>query len=234
MQDSRSRLLSKDVDQSQAVVEAKYSISKDEQRILVLASQKGKIDKDGWFTIRVADYALAFDLTSNEASRDMRQAYNNFWSQSITVENGDGKELEFRWIQARERDRKLGTFGFQFTDKLLPYIQDLSERVSYPLKDVAQITNPIHMRLYGWLYGYLEVGELVLDLDYMKEKFVLSSMPAYAKFNNFKRRILDSAVEKINETTPIIVNYEPIKEGRKISKIRFIITEKPKATNCPS
>lgn len=233
MDNSRTRLLAKDVDQSQAVIEAKYSISKDEQRILILASQIGKVDQDGWFTIRVADYALAFDLTANEASRDMRQAYNNLWTQSITVGDSE-QELEFRWIQARKRDKKLGTFGFQFTDKLLPYIQDLSERVSYPLKDVAQITNPIHMRLYGWLYGYLEVGELILDLDYMKEKFVLNSMPAYAKFNNFKRRVLDSAVEKINETTPMTVSYETIKEGRKISKIHFKISEKEKATSCPT
>jgi plasmid replication initiation protein len=43
----------------------------------------------------------------------------------------------------------------------------------------------------------------------------------YKLFANIKQRIVDRAVVEINEQTDIIVGYELIKTGRKVTAIRF-------------
>ncbi|MCG7556340.1 MULTISPECIES: replication initiation protein [Pseudoalteromonas] len=226
---SKNTLLQKKVEQSGAIVEAKYSLSKDEQRLILLASQK-EPDQDGWFYIRVNDYAAAFNLTINEASRDVRQVHSSLYERSLSIHDNN-EFVDLRWVSARKRNTKTGVYGFRFSEELLPYLKDLSKKVSYPLGDVSKFTNTLHIRLFAWLSNHREEGELILALDYIKERLELDSLSAYKRFDNFRRRVLEPAVEKINQYSSLKVNYELIKSGRKVDSIHFKIES---ATNRPN
>ncbi len=50
------------------------------------------------------------------------------------------------------------------------------------------------------------------------------------KWNDFKKRVLDLAVDEINEKTDLKVSYEQVKKGRTITGFKFkvLVKDKPK------
>lgn len=67
------------------------------------------------------------------------------------------------------------------------------------------------------------------DMELFKK---LMGIPAgkYDIFRDFKRRVLDKAVDEVNMYSDLIIEPEFIREGRKVGKIRFKLKERPKKT----
>lgn len=52
----------------------------------------------------------------------------------------------------------------------------------------------------------------------------------YDIFRDFKRRVLDKAVEEVNTYSDLVIESEVLKEGRKVLKVRFKLKERAKKT----
>jgi len=67
------------------------------------------------------------------------------------------------------------------------------------------------------------------EMDLFKK---LMGVPAgkYDVFRDFKRRVLDKAIEEVNMYSDLVINAEFIKEGRKVAKLRFKLKERAKRT----
>lgn len=50
----------------------------------------------------------------------------------------------------------------------------------------------------------------------------------YDIFRDFKRRVLDKAVDEVNTYSDLVIASEYVKEGRKVVKVRFKLKERPK------
>jgi plasmid replication initiation protein len=50
----------------------------------------------------------------------------------------------------------------------------------------------------------------------------------YTEYKGFRRRIIEPAINEINEYTDINVEWQPIKQGRAYTAIEFTITTKEK------
>lgn len=51
-------------------------------------------------------------------------------------------------------------------------------------------------------------------------------MKSYVNYKDFRVKVLEKAQTEINELTDINIEFEPIKTGRKVTSIKFIIEEK--------
>lgn len=67
------------------------------------------------------------------------------------------------------------------------------------------------------------------DIDLFKK---LMGVPTgkYDVFRDFKRRVLDKAVDEVNTYSDLIVTADIIREGRRVKKIRFILKDRAKKT----
>jgi len=65
------------------------------------------------------------------------------------------------------------------------------------------------------------------DMDLFKK---LMGVPSgmYEVFRDFKRRVLDKAVEEVNTYSDLVIEPEYIKEGRKVIRVRFTLKERAK------
>jgi plasmid replication initiation protein len=61
------------------------------------------------------------------------------------------------------------------------------------------------------------------ELDYLKKATMTES---YTRFNNFMARVLEPAEADINEYSDLMIQYEPLKEERAFTRIRFFIRYK--------
>jgi len=67
------------------------------------------------------------------------------------------------------------------------------------------------------------------DMDLFKK---LMGVPSgkYDIFRDFKRRVLDKAIEEVNTYSDLVIESEFVKEGRKVLRLRFKLKERAKKT----
>lgn len=114
-----------------------------------------------------------------------------------------------------------------FDPFLYPYLMDLRENyTSYELENILAMQSKYSIRLYEYLKSYSYVGVKDVSLDELRDILQVEGYPVY---NNFKVRVLDVAVQEINDYTDLYITYEPGRENRKISRIHFNIDQKSEA-----
>lgn len=60
-------------------------------------------------------------------------------------------------------------------------------------------------------------------IEYLRECFDLGNK--YPRYNNFKERVIDPALDSLNSTEKFKISYEEIKSGRKVESIKFIVED---------
>ena len=108
-------------------------------------------------------------------------------------------------------------------DKALPLMFDFKrEYFTYELWNALRLKSSNQLRMYELLKQYEDIGERKISLSDLKQ-FLGLAADDYPRWDNFKRRILDSCQEALAESTDICYEYKPIKAGRKITGVHFII-----------
>ena len=78
------------------------------------------------------------------------------------------------------------------------------------------------MRIYELLKQYRKIGERVLPIAELREMLGIEAHK-YQYINDFRRFVIDIAQREINSKTDIRFDYFELKQGRKITDIRFVI-----------
>lgn len=133
----------------------------------------------------------------------------------------DGVYRYSGWVSAFEPNDAQDEVTIEFDEVLAPYLLNLTE--AYTLYDYSVITelqSKYAIRLYELIKSYSNIGQFIISIEDLKQ---LLKVDGYTDYKDFKKRILVQALCEINETTDIYVTYEPIREGRHITKISFVI-----------
>lgn len=217
---------------SNQVIEASYQLSAVEQRIVLAAicriPKSQEITDDELYPVSVHELEL-LGVHEKTAYRDLKEGINRLYDRSInlTIEN---KSIKMRWVQEIQFLDSQGTIGIRFSKPILPFISNLSrEFTKYALSDIAGINSGYGIRIYELLVQYKSIGKRELSVKNMRKMLELGTK--YPLFADFKKRVIDTAVDQINEYSPLEVKYEQKKTGRKVTHILFSFKEKSKSIN---
>jgi hypothetical protein len=95
---------------------------------------------------------------------------------------------------------------------------------TYELRNVTKL-GAYPMRFYELLKQYEVIGNRLLKFEELKRMFELEK--EYPRFPNFFQKIIQPAVRDINKFTDLeITEVEKVKEGSKISSVRFYFRHK--------
>lgn len=139
--------------------------------------------------------------------------------QKVLDENGNIKKwLNVPIISMAKYEH--GEFTFSFNYYVLKYFIDINENFTeFQLHYIMGMGSAYTSKLYKLLYQYKNIGKRTFRLYDLKEQFGIEDK--YKEYNNFKQRILEPAVEEINEITDLSVKYQEIRVKRKIESIEF-------------
>lgn len=114
-----------------------------------------------------------------------------------------------------------------YIDKdLVPYILELKKYfTSYEITNILNLNSSYSIRLYEILKSYEYKGIYTVELLELREYLGIKE-EEYYRFYDFEKWVLKVAKLEINKETDIVIDYEKIKSGRKISKIMFKIDPK--------
>lgn len=231
------------------LINASYNLEVTEQRLILLsiirARETGQgITAESKLTIHASDYMDHFKVDKSAAYEALKGAVQNLFNRqfSFKEQQDDGTEfvVKSRWVSQIAYADEKAELHIIFAPAVVPLVTRLEKHfTSYQLKQVSQLTSKYAIRLYEILISWREVGKTpVINVDELRYRLGVEDKE-YKRMSDFKKRVLDAAVEQINLYTDIQAKYEQSKSGRIIVGFEFtfkksqinIITNKDKDQN---
>jgi len=217
------------VNQSNELIEAAYSLTLNEKRLLLLAATqidpKKPPTRNVAIKVTAADFADTFGITSRgHAYEALEDAAVRLYERSIRsiarTKRGIPVE-ERRWLTGRAVYED-GMVLLEFNEGVLHYMTMFSEQfTSYKLQQVSQLSSFYAIRFYEIAAQYKRVGERYLPLDTLRDTLDLGDK--YSNVKDLRRWVIDPAMQEITNTSDLSVQAEPVREGRKIVGFKLIV-----------
>ena len=222
------------VTQSNALIEASYSMTINEQRLLLacisqIDSRTAIEDgKEFVLTVQQAQDLFYQEDDRKSAYRMLKRAVEQLFRREARIMLGDNRELLVHFVQSVEFDGDKAEIRILFAEKIRPYLSQLeSNFTKYRIENIVNLKSAYAVRFYQLLCEWQGQGRdmEILSLSHIEE--MLNSK--YKNFADFKKRVLDVAVEQINIHTDFWLEYALQKSGRKVSHIQlqWALKEKP-------
>ncbi len=222
------------------IQKSRFSLSLLQQKIvLYLISQINTYDEDFKeyeFDIRTFCKVCDIECDSGRNYANLKEQIQQIRDKSLWVRLPDGRETLLSWIEKasivfRETDDKYiptGRLKIRLDNDMKPYLLRLKENFTkYELIYTLHFKSKYSIRLYELVksihYHDLQPYERTYTLDELKR---LLDAEKYDTYQHFRERVLDTAIEEINQYSDKNVSYQGIREGRKIGKIKLRVESK--------
>ncbi|HHQ6539549.1 TPA: replication initiation protein [Serratia fonticola] len=227
------------VTQANQLIEGSFDITLTEVRLLYLALTKVESKKpqpEGEYTIYAKEYNDMFHI-GRVGYDQVKSAVDSLSKKPIVT---------YEWNEKKNQMEKVQRFWFssirygvgnstsditlRFSDTVRDYLYQLSkEFTQMNLVEMVRLDSPFAFRLYSWLHKYKNLNNSrnksgvistePLLIDWMKERTGL--MGKYPELADFRRRVIDPAIQMINANTKLSVSYDLVRSGRKFESMIF-------------
>jgi plasmid replication initiation protein len=224
-------VISKDnlVVQSNPLIEARYSLSETEQKLLrVLISMikpRTQTLEKRFYRLGVQDFA-DFLGHSNQKSlhKEMRRMAMHLLDAHVRVTKPNGNTLETSWITSFEYPKNKGWIEFEISSKLEDELLRVKDQFTqYYLANISNLKGEYSIRIYELVQQYAHSNMLsrTIDLDQLKT-FLAVKYPT----GTFFQRVIRPSHKEICTKTDTSFSFRPIKESRKIVAVEFYDIQK--------
>ncbi len=221
------------------VQKSRYELSVTEQRAIayicslikpinILDSVKG-ISWQLEYEFNIVDYAKTCGISANNGRiyEETKNLLKGLIQKVMWIELPDGTETTVNWVSKVWTNKKNGKARIRIDADIAPYLFELREKfVSYGLLNILAMKSQYSIRLYELFKSYAYRGSKVFDIDELKRLLMVDNIKSYNNFKDFRRFVLEKALEEINRLTDLNISYESIIKGRKVVKVKFVIQHK--------
>lgn len=227
-----------------ALINASYSLSLVEQRLILLAIVATRQDDhehawDFWLgkpiKVTAQSYIETFGVSRQTAYEVLKDACKTLFSRQFSYQEPRTKGTLLkttRWVSDIAYNNETATVEFTFAPAVLPLVTRLEAHLtSYELQQIADLKSGYAVRLYELLISWRAKGKTpIIKLEELRNKLGVGE-DEYLRMDNFKRIVLNPAIEQVSEHTDIKAVYEQHKKGRVIEGFSFAFKTKKKATD---
>lgn len=216
------------------LVEAKYKLTINEQRIVFSIIGKIRTDDDDFddYTINLAELAEFFGVTKSRSFyEEIQLAAKQLIEKTIDISTSKRRRF-VSWLSFLECGEGEASMTLRFDKALKPYLLNLQANFTqYHLAAVANFKNSYSIRFYEFLKMRQNMGkggQFFVQYEIVELKEILGiSVDEYNFFKDFRIRVIEPSLKEINTQTDLnIVQVDYIKKGRAIHSIK--ITAEPK------
>lgn len=216
------------VSKSNTLIEANSRLNLVEQKMLLcLASNIEPSDRDfKTYTFPVKQFYDLLGLSGTAKYTELSKITKELVSKVIEMRIGE-EVIQVSWLSSAIYNRKRGTIDMRFDPVLKPFLLELSSKfTSYKLSNVVKLNSTYAIRIYELLKQYEDLKERTISMENLR--YYLDALDIYPNYANFKQRVLKPSQKELKQKTDISFEFEEVKQGRKVQKIRFIIRSQRK------
>jgi plasmid replication initiation protein len=214
--------------QSNKLIEASYTLTVTEQKMVRLLASMIKKDDDDFkeYKFKAKDLIKLLNTSDSRFYRDIDNITDLLMQRIIKIREVSTRGFEkYHWVDvAKYRD---GVLTLKINKDLKPFYLSLDWYTKYQLKNIMQFKSTYSFRLYELLKQYEGIGYRELTIEQLRTILDIGK-DQYPKYANLKQKVINVAVDEINKNTDIYILFTPqqeIKTARKVTSIKFIITK---------
>lgn len=215
---------------SNYLIQAKYTLTSMEQKVLQLALSKidQKDDDLKTYTLYVSEFIKKSKDDNSEVYNNIAEAVKRLMGRRLTFVTMEGNIREFNWVSYAEYfkgDKSRIEIGFD--SRLKPYLLQLKNYTKLNLEITMKFKSIYSSRIYELLIQYLKFRSRKITILQIKD-FLGLTQEQYPVYAEFKRTVLNKAITEINNITDLDVTYEEKTEegSKKVIAIKFFIKSK--------
>lgn len=209
------------------LIEASYTLGLAEQRLILMAIARArdegiKFTAETCLEVTAAEYAQRFGTSKQTAHEALRDAADTLFNRYVTIIEGT-TTIKTRWVSAIKTNSDPMSVSIYFAHLVVPFMATVINNpfTKYQLKHVSELTSIYAIRLYELMIKWRDTG-ITQPYELTKLREILGIEPhEYPKMCDFKKRVLDQAIEQISEHTDIKASYDQVKTGRTITHLKF-------------
>ncbi len=200
--------------------------------VAIIASQVCRDDDDfKLYKIPIPDILAVTNVSrTGKIYNDLHIIAESLMGRVVKIEDDDGKGWSLYSLFSRITYRKGdGFLQARFDSDLKPHFLDLKKQFTmYSLAEYLSLPSTYSQRLYERLKSWSDCISNEINVTDLNE---ILGTPASMRSNfaEFRRGVLDKAYKDIHKHTKLKYEWEPIKKGRKVIKLRFVFGPKSKA-----
>jgi plasmid replication initiation protein len=224
--------------QSNSLIQAKHSLSAEEQKIIkILISQIQKDDEDfKEYEFRIKDLAELLGMAHSNTYGVLREITKRLISRVLEFHNSEtNRTLQASWLSSAEYLNGEGTVVLSFDPKLKPLLLQLKACFTkYELEQVLRFKGQYTIRFFELRKMHLGQNQKKVFFELEKLYWILGlGKDEYKAFKDFKRRVLKPAQLELLEKTGGFLSWKLDKRGRgaKIHGIWLIFDDEGKTEN---
>ena len=220
---------------NELIQKSRFNLSLQQQKIvLYLISQIMPQDDDfKLYSFTIPEFCRVCGITvaSGKNYQDVKNAIKEIADKSLWIRLPNGKSTLVRWIEKPYIDDKSGVIDIRLDADMKPYLLQLKENFTeYEIIYTLHFKSKYSIRLYELCksihYNDLEEYHRRYSIEELRQ---LLGAESYTVFKDFRRRVLEPAIDEINEYSDKEVNYQTITQGKKVIGIELFVKSKETA-----
>ena len=217
--------------QSKNLVNTSYEVTAIQNRIFYNCLFLAQKEKTGALCchIKLGDIQKLIPNKSQRTLAKIKESFQVLKATSLLfekVDNGDNIECDYNLIAGSEYNKDKQEFKIYFMERRYNHILEYTVYAPLNLDILSKFTSFYSQRLYELLRLWSRTNQTIThEFTIEHLRFIFAVENKYPVYSNFKQRVLNQAVKEINKVGNMNVKFEEIKEGRKVTKIRFIILD---------
>ena len=219
-----------------SLVRAAQGLTLSEKRIMSLAISKLDSRKP-WTPERLqakltaAEFAEQFHIDINTAYEQLMSAGKRLYERSVfwakPYKQGLTIKTHTRWVTSASYQLNEGWVAFVFNWELAPWLFQLhKEFTSYQLRQASALRSLYSWRLLELISQYKDTGWCQIAIDEFSHAMDASKLQR-ANFAKIRTKMIEPAVKELTEKDGWLIEWSPIKAGRKVAALRFDFKRNP-------
>lgn len=221
---------------SNAMNQAAHRLTLSEKRIIMFAV--AKIDslkamnaiKPPELRITAAEFSELFGVSADTAYNELQAGAKQLYERTIGFmrETRKGPEIiSMRWIGSAHYHKGEGWVELKFWHEIVPHLTALRGKfTSYKLAQASALRSIYSWRLLELLMQFESTGWRQDDIDDFCHAMDVKKTHR-ANFAQLRRWVIEPAVKELSEKDAWIIEWQPVKAGRKVIALKFKFKRDP-------
>lgn len=215
------------VTQDNALIQAAYTMTLDEKRLLWLGLSKidplkqPRVTQPLNFRITVDEWCRYYP--SDSPYKQMQEAAAELAKRQVL--HPKKPDVYMNWTDTCTYKKREGYVEIQFGYTISTFLAGMVEQFTkYDLLSVSKLTSFYSIRVYELCSQFKSTGYRKIAVEELRH--ILQVKDSYKLFADFRKWVIEAACKEITKKSDYTLTYEAIKEGRAVKYIAFHFHQK--------
>ncbi len=155
----------------------------------------------------------------------LKEICRGFAKKTVEIKGVEDGDYEIYPVFAELSYKKSKGLTLEFNSKMTPWLLELADKpfTKLPFEQVWALRSSYAIRILELVLQFqnTKTHERIISLDELKQYLGMPLDSYEGRIDMFRRRVVEGSINDINEKTSYKVEYENVKEGRKIVGFKF-------------